>query len=222
MKYMLAVFDMDGTILNTIEDLADSANYICRKHGFPLHSIQEYKYFVGNGIPKLVQRFCPENVDYTEYQQALNEYIDYYGKHCKEKTRPYDGIIDLLKELKNEGFLLAVNTNKVESAAIKLCNDYFPNIFDFISGGKPENQPKPASDGLFEIFAQAGISKNEACGKVVFIGDSDVDILTGKNAGIDAIGVDWGFRGAEFLKNHGAEKIAFNSTELYQMLVSDD
>lgn len=221
MKYKLAIFDMDGTILNTLEDLAEAGNYVCKNHGYQTHSIEDYKFFVGNGIPKLVERFLPTDVSKEMYDTCLKEYIDYYRKNSSIKTRPYDGIEKLLNDLKKAGVRLAVNTNKVESAAIDLCERYFPGIFDFISGGGKNVLPKPAPDGVYRIFEKAGIEKIEAVNCVVFIGDSDVDIMTGKNSGIDAIGVNWGFRGEDFLRSHGAEKIAFKSEDLYRMIISD-
>ena len=209
MKYKLAIFDMDGTILNTLDDLSDSCNVICKKYGYPEHTIQEIKFFVGNGIPKLIERALPKDVSSEVYKKVLQEYIEYYESHCAIKTKPYDGVIELIKGLKAQGVKIAVNTNKVESAAIDLCNDYFPKLFDIISGSRPGMPPKPAPDGIYEILERAGMTKKEASeGGAVFIGDSDVDMQTGKNAGLDIIGVDWGFRGEEFLRKHGAEVIA--------------
>lgn len=220
MKYKLVIFDMDGTILNTLDDLADAGNYICRQHGYQTHSLEEYKYFVGNGIPKLVERFLPSDVSKEDYDICLREYIEYYGKHAFDKTSPYDGIPELLLKLRDVGIKIAVNTNKVESAAKDLCSRFFPGLFDFVSGGGIDIIPKPAPDGVYKILKEAGISKKDAEKTVVFVGDSDVDIQTGKNASIDSIGVAWGFRGQPFLKEHGAEKIAETTDELYKMIVS--
>lgn len=213
---------MDGTILNTIDDLADAGNYICKLHGYKTHTIDEYKFFVGNGIPKLVERFLPSDVSKEIYDLCLKEYIDYYSKNSFIKTRPYDGIEKLLTELKNAGLKLAVNTNKVETAAIDLCNKFFPNMFDCISGGDIKKSPKPDPEGVYNIISKVNISKSEAKTSVVFIGDSDVDVMTGKNACIDVIGVDWGFRGCDYLRSHGADKIAFRSEDIYKIIVSDD
>jgi len=219
MKCKLAIFDLDGTILNTIDDLADSANYICRQHNFPEHTVDEIKFMVGNGIPKLVERFCPSQTSQEELKLILNEFIDYYKNHDAEKTRPYDGIIELMKNLKAKGIKLSVNTNKMEAAAIPLCNHYYPGIFDFISGGKDGVPPKPAPNGIYEILEKAGITKEEAsAGAAVYIGDSDVDIQCGLNTNIKEIGVDWGFRGKKFLEEHGAKHIAMNPQELFMLL----
>lgn len=203
MKYKLVIFDMDGTILNTIDDLADSCNVILERYGFPLHTTEEIKYMVGNGIPKLIQRALPDNVDKETYDKVLKDYIEYYDQHCQIKTAPYPGMTETLKELKKMGIKLAVNTNKVQSAAQILCDSYFPGLFDFLAGGAFDIPPKPAPDGVLKILQAEGLCPKDA----IYIGDSDVDIQTGKNAGMDAAGVDWGFRGQAFLEEHGARLI---------------
>lgn len=219
--YRLAIFDMDGTILNTIDDLTDASNFLCRKYNFPEHTVEEFKFFVGNGIPKMIRRALPENISEDLYNQILKEYVEYYSAHCAIKTAPYKGVVDCIKNLKKQGVIIAVNTNKVESAAIDLCNQYFPDCFDIISGSRPGIPPKPAPDGIFEILDRAGISKQEASqnGIACYIGDSDVDLQTGINSGLDFIGVDWGFRGVEFLKSHGAQTVVMTASELEQIIL---
>lgn len=216
MKYRLAVFDMDGTILNTIEDIADSANFFCKKYGFPEHTYEEYKFFVGNGLPKMLSRALPEGIEGSEFQKILKEFLDYYPSHSAIKTRAYDGIVECIKELKKNNIITAVNTNKIENAAIDLCNKYFPDCFDIISGARDGVPPKPAPDGIFEILSKAGITdRNTAC----YIGDSDVDLQTGLNSSLDFIGVDWGFRGKSFLLEHGAKTVVMNPEELKKILL---
>lgn len=215
MKYKLAFFDMDGTILNTLDDLADSCNYVLERNGFPVHTSEEIKFMVGNGIPKLIERALPEGTDPEVYKKILTEYIAWYEKHCSIKTGPYEGMVQCLEKLKAAGLKLAVNTNKVQSAAEELCKKYFPDIFDVISGSHEGISPKPSPDGINEVLSVLQFSSDEC----VFIGDSDVDIMTGRNAGIDEIGVDWGFRGADFLKNHGAECIVYNCEELLNKIL---
>ena len=219
--YKLAIFDMDGTILNTIDDLADSANEICRRYGFPTHTVEEIKYMVGNGIPKLMRRALPADIDEALFQKVLAEYIEYYGEHCAIKTAPYEGILACIKELRKTGVKVAVNTNKVQAAAEELCDTYFPNLFDCISGSRPEIPPKPDPTGLYEILKELGISKEEACqpGVACFIGDSDVDLQTGLDSGLDFIGVDWGFRGKAFLLEHGAKTVVMTPAELVKKLL---
>lgn len=212
--YKLAIFDMDGTILNTIDDLTEAGNVICKKYGFPLHTSEEFRFFVGNGIPKMVKRALPSDISDDLYKKCLEEYIEYYKNHCAEKTAPYKGINECIKNLRDAGIKIAVNTNKVESAAIDLCNTYFPSLFDIISGSRPGVPPKPAPDGIFEILSRAGIKSEEAC----YIGDSDVDLQTGINSGLAFIGVDWGFRGRDFLLEHGAKCVVMNTLELEKVI----
>jgi phosphoglycolate phosphatase len=203
-KYALAIFDMDWTILNTIDDLADSLNVILERYSMPLHTVDQVRFMVGNGIPKLIERAIPNGRDNSKFDEILKEYIAYYEEHSAIKTRPYDGIVEAVKALRKSGVKIAVNTNKVEAAALDLVAKYFPDCFDIVSGSRPGLPPKPAPDGVYEILKRAGIDGKSEGQKAVFIGDSDVDLQTGINAGLDVIGVDWGFRGKAFLLEHGA------------------
>ena len=219
--YKLAIFDMDGTILNTIDDLADSCNVICEKYRYPLHTVEEIKYMVGNGIPKLMHRALPQDIAEDQFQKVLTEYIEYYEDHCAIKTAPYKGVVECIRSLRAAGVKVAVNTNKVQAAAEELCQMYFPNLFDVISGSRPGIPPKPDPTGLYEILREIGLSKEEACkpGVACFIGDSDVDLKTGVDSGLDFIGVDWGFRGRAFLQEHGAKKVVMNCEELLKYII---
>ena len=218
MKYSLAIFDMDGTILNTLDDMTDSLNVILEKYKLPLHTLDEVRFMVGNGIPKLIERAIPQGRENSEFDKILADFIAYYEEHCAVKTAPYDGIPECIKTLRAAGIKIAVNTNKVEPAAIALCDDYFPGLFDIISGSRPGMPPKPAPDGIYEILARAGMDGKSGGQKAVFIGDSDVDMQTGMNAGLDVIGVDWGFRGKKFLEEHGASVIMMKAQELAEYL----
>lgn len=220
MKYSLVIFDMDGTILNTLDDMTDSLNEILAKYKLPLHTVEEVRFMVGNGIPKLVERALPNGCNTPDFEKILADFIAYYAKHCAIKTAPYNGIVDCIKALRACGIKIAVNTNKVESAAVELCNDYFPGLFDVISGSRPGMPPKPAPDGIYEILNRAEMDGKSEGQKAVFIGDSDVDMQTGMNAGLDVIGVDWGFRGKEFLQEHGAKTIVMTATELTDYLTA--
>ena len=222
MKYSLAIFDMDGTILNTIDDLADSLNVILEKYSLPVHSVEEVRFMVGNGIPKLIERALPDGKNNPDFENILKEYIEYYEKHSAIKTRPYEGIVAAVSELRKKGVRVAVNTNKVEAAAIDLCKKYFPDCFDIISGSRPGLPPKPAPDGVYEILKKADIDGVSAGQKAVFIGDSDVDLQTGINAGLAVIGVDWGFRGKQFLLEHGATSdiIVMTPQELVNKIIN--
>ena len=219
----LVIFDMDGTILNTLQDLADSCNYILQQYQMPLRTVEEIRFFVGNGIPKLIQRAFPKNTDEKLLQNALKDYIEYYEKNACVKTCPYEGIVDLLQTLKQKGFLLAVNTNKVNEAANILCNQFFPNIFDFVLGSSKDFPTKPNPQGVYKILENLNnslIKTNEVIElkNVIFVGDSDVDIQTGLNAGVTAFGVAWGFRGKDFLLKRGAKKVAKDTQELLEMI----
>ncbi len=219
MKYSLAIFDMDGTILNTLDDMTDSLNEILQRYKLPLHTVEEVRFMVGNGIPKLIERALADGKANPDYEKILADFIAYYEKHCAIKTAPYAGVVDCIKALREKGIKIAVNTNKVEPAAIALCNDYFPGLFDIISGSRPGMPPKPAPDGIYEILQRAGMDGKSDGQKAVFIGDSDVDMQTGTNAGLDVIGVDWGFRGRDFLREHGAEVIMMSASELAEYII---
>lgn len=225
MRYSLVIFDLDGTILNTIDDLTDASNFINSKYGFSVHTADQFKFFVGNGIPKMIERSIPPETPRNTYEKILAEYIDYYENHCAIKTKPYEGIIDCIKQLRTSKIKIAVNTNKIQSAAEELCNKYFPECFDIISGSRPGIPPKPAPDGIYEILKSAGISSGETkqdnTGKtaVCYVGDSDVDFLTAKNSGLDFIGCDWGFRGRDFLLELGVKKIAMSPMELIKEII---
>lgn len=218
MKYSLAIFDMDGTILNTLDDMTDSLNVILEKYKLPLHTLDEVRFMVGNGIPKLIERAIEGGRENPAFDKILADFIAYYEEHCAIKTAPYAGIPECIKALRAAGIKIAVNTNKVEPAAIALCDDYFPGLFDIISGSRPGMPPKPAPDGIYEILNRAGMDGKSDGQKAVFIGDSDVDMQTGMNAGLDVIGVDWGFRGKDFLREHGAEVIMLSAEELAEYL----
>ena len=215
MKYRLAIFDLDGTILNTIDDIADSCNFILKKNNFPVHTVNEIKYFVGNGIPKLIERALPQNTPSDTKQGILDQFIEYYGSHSTVKTCAYNGITELLENLKSNGIRIAVNTNKHEQTSIDLCNKFFPGLIDIVCGGRPDVHHKPDPTGVEKILAAEKVEKSKA----VFIGDSDVDIATAKNAGIDSITVDWGFRGKDFLIAHGAKNVAMTPSELLKMIL---
>ena len=171
MKYSLAIFDMDGTILSTLEDIADSCNEILQEYNYPLHTYDEIRFMVGNGLPKLIERALPKDTDEVSYKAVLSDFIAYYKNHCAIKTNAYDGVIEVLKQLKGMGVKLAVNTNKVDSAAIELCNKYFKDLFDVIKGSRDGLPPKPFPQGVFEILDELQISKEQANETAVYIGD---------------------------------------------------
>lgn len=208
MKYDVVIFDLDGTILNTLDDLADSLNHVLEANNFPTHTIDEVRMFVGNGIRKLIERALPQDADNATRENIYKQFSEYYGQHSQDKTRPYDGIPELFRELHNVGIKIAVNTNKDEDIAKVICEKYFPGMIDAVAGGRTDTPIKPAPAGVNKILKTLNIPKEEA----LYVGDSDVDIQIGANCGIDEIGVAWGFRGEEFLRQHGA-KTVFSDVE---------
>lgn len=212
MKYSLVIFDLDGTILNTLDDLAICCNYVLEKNGFPLHSKDEVRFMVGNGIPNLIKKALPKDTDEKTCQKVLQEFLDYYNQHASDNTKPYEKIEECLLKLKQKGIKLAVNTNKAQQAAATLCEHFFPSIFDYVVGQCKERNIKPSCDGVNYILQMAN-TKN-----AIYVGDSDVDIQTAHNANIDVIGAEWGFRGKEFLLINGATKTAKDAEQLYKLL----
>ncbi len=213
MMIKLIIFDMDGTLLNTIDDLATATNYALEKNGFPLRTTDEIKQFVGNGVEKLIERALGEE-NLSHFDTVYSDFLPYYSAHSKDKTCAYKGIPELLTELKKRGIRLAVNTNKPQEPAAALTEEYFPGIFDYTCGAKPENQKKPSPDGCNEIMKLFNISKEET----IYIGDSDVDYLTGKNAKVHIISVTWGFRTKDFLVQKGAKTFIDKPDQLLEYL----
>ena len=215
MRFKLAVFDMDGTILNTLEDLADSTNYALKANGLPERTIDEVRRFVGNGIRLLIERAVPTDTDKELTDKVFDTFKEYYKTHCAVKTRPYDGIKDVLLELRKTGCLTAVVSNKADFAVQDLCKDYFDNLFDFAIGEREGIKKKPAPDSVFEVLSKLNVEKADA----VYIGDSDVDFATSVNAGMDVIMVGWGFRDAEFLREKGVKRIIKQPSEILDIIL---
>lgn len=210
MKYRIAIFDMDGTILNTLEDLADAMNYCLKTHGMQERSLNEIRSFVGNGIRRLVEQAVPNGTDARSIDELCAFFLQYYKDHCALKTRPYDGITEVLKKLKDKGILTAVVSNKADYAVKKLCDEYFDGLFDYSAGDKEGMRRKPYPDSVILVMEHFEANPNE----VVFIGDSEVDYQTAHNAGIDVIMVSWGFREENYLRSIGVEKIVHEPDEI--------
>lgn len=200
MKYELLIFDLDGTILDTLEDLTDSINYVLKKNKMPQKNMEEIRKAVGNGIYKLVEKVLPDGTEKEKTEHIFNEFKEYYAIHCADKTKPYIGIEEMLSELKKNGYKLAVVSNKADFAVQQLCNKYFTDTFDIVLGEREGIPRKPAPDSICKALESMHIKKENA----VYIGDSEVDIETAKNAEIEEIAVTWGFRNKEFLKEKGA------------------
>ncbi|MBQ8489452.1 MAG: HAD-IA family hydrolase [Pseudobutyrivibrio sp.] len=196
MKYDTILFDLDGTLLYTLEDLTDSINYMLDKYGFPTHSIDDVRRFVGNGLRMLVVRALPMGEDYEHFDEFFKEFVDYYNTHNLIKTKPYDGIIETTKELSDMGIKMAIVTNKGQTASESLLNDFFkPNINIVIGdNGKHERKPDPAPVNM--ALNALGVTDKS---RVLYVGDSEVDAATGENAGLDYVLCTYGFRDMDVL-----------------------
>lgn len=210
------IFDLDGTLLNTLEDLTESTNFALSAFGYPTRTIEEINSFVGNGVLKLIERALPNGDDNPDFYVCLKTFKDHYKHNMQNKTKPYEGIIDLLKKLKSKGIKTAIVSNKFDAAVKGLTEKYFKGLID-ISAGENEAEgisKKPAPDMVLKVIDELKADKNS----VVYIGDSDTDILTAKNSQIPCISVSWGFRTKEFLKQNGASTIIDTPSELLNLL----
>lgn len=215
MNYKLAIFDLDGTILDTLEDLTDGVNYALSECGYPVRTIAEVRRFVGNGIRKLIERAVPSDTPEAEIDRVHGIFSPYYKAHCDVKTKPYDGIPEMLQALRAAGMETAVLSNKGDFAVQPLIRHYFPDLFTLAFGERPGIPRKPAPDAVFEILERLGTDKADA----VYIGDSNVDIETARNAGLSCICVDWGFRDRVQLIEVGAERIVSTPEALRKALL---
>ena len=212
MRYQTYVFDLDGTLLDTLGDLAASTNYALRTHGMPEHSLDDVRRFVGNGVRVLMERAVPQGTENPQFEAAFQTFRTHYMQHSLDTTKPYDGILETLEALKAEGCRLAVVSNKMMAATQELCRHFFRDTIE-VAIGEHEAQgirKKPAPDTVNEAFRQLGVGKERA----VYVGDSDVDILTARNSGLPCISVLWGFRDRDFLIQHGAETFISAPSEL--------
>lgn len=214
MKYKLAIFDMDGTILNTLDDLADSMNHCLRVYGLAERSLQEIRMFLGNGIHWLVECSVPDGTDAETLEKVYQTFLVYYKDHCAMKTRPYEGIPEVLQSLRRAGVLTAVVSNKADYAVKILCEDYFKGMLDFSVGELEGRRRKPYPDSVNAVLERFGMAKEDA----VYIGDSEVDFQTAQNAGLDVIMVGWGFRDEDFLKEQGAESVIHEPAEILKLI----
>ena len=210
----LAVFDLDGTVLDTLDDLADSVNFALKKNGFPQRTRAEIRAFVGNGIKNLIKRSLPDETDGGLIEYVLADFREHYALHCADKTGAYAGITELLEELRAAGIKTAVVSNKTDGAVQSLIKKYFDGLFDYVAGEKENVPRKPAPDSVLNALGALCIQKENA----VYIGDSEVDVLTAANAGLDCITVLWGFRDADFLLRHGAVTLARDVEELKRLM----
>jgi phosphoglycolate phosphatase len=208
--YKLIVFDMDGTILDTLEDLKNSLNFALTANDMPERTLDEVRRFVGNGIGKLIERGVADGATPEQIAGVQAAFFPHYTLHCNDNTRPYDGIPEVINSLRNAGYLTAVVSNKADFAVQDLCKIWFDGLFDVAVGEREGLQRKPAPDSVFEVCRLLNVSIEDA----VYIGDFEVDYQTAQNAGMDVISVDWGFRDADFLRSIGAKKIVSSPKEL--------
>lgn len=214
MKYDAVVFDLDGTLIDTLEDLKDSVNFALQKFGFPSRNLDEIRSFVGNGVKRLVYLSVPEGTDEATSEKCLEIFKEHYKSNSRNKTAPYDGIPEMLERVKAAGFKTAVVTNKIQDAAIEIIRSFFGDRIDVIIGQIDGVAQKPEPDGVWLALEKLGVSKEKA----VYIGDSEVDCMTAHNAGLPCIGVMWGFRSREVLEDNKAEFIVESPEKIMDCL----
>lgn len=212
MKYKLVVFDMDGTILNTLSDLLSAVNYAMEKSDYPLLTYNTLKGYVGNGIMKMLSRAVPSGVENLDKVYA--DFTEYYSEHCSDTTAPYEGIVEVIGKIKSLGYKTAVVSNKDDYGVKALCEQFFKGLFDIEIGVREGYDKKPSPDLVNIAFDYLGVTPNES----VYVGDSDVDFLTAKNSKTDFIGVEWGFRDREVLEGLGAKNIATKPEDILRFL----
>lgn len=210
------IFDLDGTLLNTLDDLADSTNYALSKFGYPTRTIDEVRQFVGNGVAKLIERAIPEGKNNPNFEKCLAIFKENYAQNMYNKTAPYNGIIEMLSNLKSKGIKIAVVSNKFDLAVKELCKKYFEGFIDFAAGENEAQgiRKKPAPDTVISVLNEFNFASEDA----VYVGDSDVDIMTAKNSKMPCISVTWGFRDEKFLLENGATILINAPSEIYNHL----
>lgn len=206
------IFDLDGTLLNTLNDLAASTNYALRQSGMPEHSVNDVRLFVGNGVKKLMERAIPGGLDNPKFDETYATFRKHYLEHSLDTTKPYDGIPEVLAELKRRGKRLAIVSNKFYAATQELAHHFFPDTIEVAIGEREDIRKKPAPDTVLEAMRQLGVGKEGS----VYVGDSDVDIDTARNCGLPCISVLWGFRDRQFLIDHGATHLIDSPEELLE------
>lgn len=218
MKFEAVFFDLDGTLANSLMDLSIGVNYVLKQKGYPTHPVEAFKLFAGDGILKMVERATPpEHRSSENVLELKNAFMEYYSLHYADNTTAYDGLIQLVSDLKAKGMKLAVVTNKAQDMAEKLVNKLFGDLFDYILGLREGVPAKPDPTGIFMAMDELNV-KPEKC---AFVGDTGMDVAGGVNAGAYPIGVLWGFREKDELLKFGANDFAANAKELYAILMDD-
>ncbi len=204
----VVIFDLDGTLLDTLQDLGDSLNRMLEHFGYPTHSYESVKEMVGNGATVLTLRAIPGGEENPKAEECIAYFRANYNDKSNKKTKPYDGIIELLERLRSHGIYTAVVTNKPHHAAVAICEAFFGERLDVVIGDREGVRRKPYPDSVFEVMDKLGATR------AVYVGDADTDIEVAKNAGIPSVSVTWGFRDRGFLVDHGASLLADNAGEL--------
>ena len=213
-KYDTILWDLDGTLLYTLDDLANSVNAALVAFNLPTHSNEKIKTFVGNGVEKLMARAVAGGKDNPDFQAIFAFFKEHYQKNCNNSTRPYDGILPLLDKLKAEGWKQGIVSNKIDPAVKELTAIYFSEQMQAAVGDNPQHRKKPAPDNVEYALEQLNSTKE----RTIFIGDSEVDIMTAQNAGTAMIIVDWGYKDRNYLQEKGGENVVSSTAELYQVL----
>lgn len=209
MKYNTVIFDLDGTLLDTLDDLTDSVNYAMKSMGWPLREKKDVRFFLGNGIRRLMELSSPDGISEEEFEKAFAKFKEYYGEHNQDKTAPYKGVVNAMAHFKEQGIKMAIVSNKVHSAVLALRDKFFPYV-EVAIGDAPGMARKPEPDSCYKALELLGSTKEES----VYIGDSEVDLLTAKNSGLDCITVLWGFRDKDYLMEQGATTFVETPEEL--------
>lgn len=213
--YKAVIFDLDGTLLNTLDDLAGAVNYALNTCGYPPHTKEDVRRFIGNGVIKLMQRATPDKISQADFDKCFEVFRTYYLEHMTDNTKPYNGIKELLQSLKQHGIKSAVVSNKLHAGVVGLCNDYFADGITCAFGVENESERKPSPANVLKAFKKLGISKDEA----IYVGDSEVDVMTAKNSELDCIGVTWGFRDKHELIESGARFIVNAPSEILDIVL---
>lgn len=208
------IFDLDGTLLNTLDDLADAVNFALEQYGFPQRTLEEIRRFVGNGVRNLIELSIPDGLDNPQFEECLLTFKSHYSKNMQNKTRPYEGVMELLQILRAKNIKSAIVSNKFDKAVKELNRQYFGDQIPVAIGESAQIHKKPAPDSVFEALRELGSSAQEA----VYVGDSEVDVRTAKNAGLFCIGVTWGFRDKEILVKEGADVMIDHPEDLLDVL----
>lgn len=216
----LVIFDLDGTLLNTIEDLGNAANYALSLNGYPTHSLASYPFFVGNGVRNLIRKALPDDTRTDSIiESLLKDFKEYYNEHNTDCTKPYDGIEELLRNLQDNGVKIAVASNKYQQATEKIIAHYFGDI-DFVAvyGQREGVNVKPDPSVVFSILSDAKVPKSE----VLYVGDSGVDMETARRACVDSVGVTWGFRSEKELNEYHADMIVNKASDIFDIVMKEN